>query len=101
MHQIDLVSCFTMSIAATCTLVAECLPGLMILGTLLVYVGLFLKKRLMKKDPLLENEEGTGKSSMSHSIEIEKDYQHPNHDQPRHGGGGGGGKSHQKPNQHH
>ena len=77
-------------------------PGLMILATLLVYVVLYLKKRFMKEDPLLENEEGTGKSSMSHSIEIEKDYQeHPNHDQHRHGGGGGGGKSHPKPNQHH
>ena len=80
----------------------------MILATLLVYVFIYLKKRLMRSDPLLENEEGTAKSSMSHSIEIEKDYQHPNHDQHwpgglgGHGGhGGGGGKSNAKLNQHH
>ena len=66
----------------------------MILFTLMVYVVLYLKKRLMKEDPLLENEEGTGKSSMSHSIEIEDDYQaHPNHDK-------GGDQKHKSSHNH-
>ncbi len=70
----------------------------MILFTLIVYVAIYLKKRLTKDERLLEDEEGgTGKSSMSHSIEIEKDYQlHPNHH-----GQDRGGPPHQNSNQHH
>jgi hypothetical protein len=43
----------------------------MILFTLILYTILYLKKRFMKRDRLLENEEGA-KSSTSHSIEIEQ-----------------------------